>query len=203
MAFIPATNTIRIALEYTMNDQLVVNVYYVDKTTPIVTANLTQIAIVFRDWWVNTQRANFAPAILLQRVIATDVSVANGAQVVETLVTPSPGTLAGASTPNNVAIVVTHLTGLIGRSNRGRTFYAGINASDVTDNFISSTRQTALLSAETTLLSSVSSAGMRRVVVSYFSGGLPRTSAQVRQITGFKMNTRVDTQRRRLPGTGA
>ena len=203
MAFIPVTNNMRIAVEYTLNGQLVVNLYYAQRETPIVTANLTAAAQALVDWWTNVQSDNFTDDILLTRVVATDLTAQNGLQVINNPVSPIPGTLITNTAPNNVAIVTTHLTGAIGRSNRGRTYYAGVSATDVTDNFISTTRQTALLAAEVSLDNAIGSLGLTRRVVSLYTNGAPRVTGVSRQITGHKMNTRVDTQRRRLPGTGA
>lgn len=202
MAFIPLPQGFRIAVEYTLNGQTVVNVYHVTSALPVITANLTTLADIFINWWTNNQRQNFTSSIALARVVVTDARVANGLQVVRTPVAPIPGTLVGATTPNNVAIVLTQRTGFSGRSFRGRTYFAGLSASDLADNILSPTAVTNLLADAASLQSQLSSSSFTWVVASFISNGAPRINGVATPINSFGMDSRVDTQRRRLPGTG-
>lgn len=202
MAFIALPNGIKIACEYALNGQLVVNVYHVTTSLPITTVNLTALATVFLNWWTNNQRQNFTTAIGLNRIVVTDVSVPNGLQTIMAVAPAVAGTVAGATAPNNVALVLSQRTGFSGRSFRGRSYYAGVGAAEIADNFISTTFASALTADAASLTSQLNSAGFIWVVASFFTGGAPRATGVATPINSFIADTRVDTQRRRLPGTG-
>lgn len=203
MAFIPLPGGIKVSMEFALNGELVVNVYHVEYANPIVAANLTFLTDLFRDWWNLEMRQNFNSGIALNRVTALDVSVEDGLVDVLDLGTPIAGTITGSPAPNNVAVVVSKLTGFSGRSFRGRTYLAGIAAGEVTDNFITSTLAAAILVDMQSLSTQLQTNDYDLVVASYFANGAPRTTAVGTPIMAFAMDTRIDTQRRRLPGEGA
>lgn len=202
MAFIPISDTMKVALEYTLNGQLVVNVYHVASPDPIVSADLTGIAAVFASWWSVNMRQNFSNQMSLNRIVVTDMTTEGGEQVDYVTGLPSLGTIVGAPAPNNVAVVTSLRTGFSGRSNRGRKYWAGISSAEVTDNFISTTLGAALLADMVSLDSAISSAGFSLVVASLFHDGAPRLAGVVREVTSFIQDLRIDTQRRRLPLEG-
>lgn len=202
MAFIPLPNGVRIAMEFVQNGQLVVNVYYLTYPSPIATANLTALATVFKDWWFNTERANRSTALSLVQVVATDIRVAGGLQTAVVNAPPVAGTIAGSAAPNNVAACLSLRTGFSGRSNRGRKYYGGIVAADVADNDLGTTRVTNMLTSALTLRTNITTAGGEWVVASFFTLGAPRVTGVSKAISGFIMDFRVDTQRRRLPNEG-
>lgn len=203
MAFIPLPKGVRVAMEFTKNGQLVVNVYHVISDAPLVTANLNAIAAAFQTWWATDLGATQVSALALVRVIATAIDEEGGAQGISTPTTPIAGSVSGTDTPNNVAAVVTHLTGRVGRSYRGRTYLAGLLSSEVSNDAIPSGRVAGILAAYAALNGRILATQSKHHVVSYVNNGVPRTTAISSLVTGYKMNTRVDTQRRRLPGTGA
>lgn len=202
MAFIPLPSGIRVAVEYIQNGQVVVNVYHVTTAQPITTVNLTALAQILVDWWTTDMRQNFVQAIGLQRVTVTDVSVANGLQVINQQSPVIPGTIVGAAAPNNVAIVATQRTGFSGRSFRGRNYFAGVAAAEIADNFISSTYAGNVINDMNSLATRLSAGGFQLVVASYRANGAPRVTGVATPVSNFSMDLRVDTQRRRLPGTG-
>lgn len=203
MAFVSLPNGVKVAMEYTLNGELIVNIYYVTTINPIITANLTQIAEVFRDWFADDLDSNFTSQLLLQRVVATDWTMPSGLQTTLTVSPPLPGLNAPPTAPNNVALVVGHLTGFSGRSFRGRTYHAGLQGSDVTDNFISAPRALDVLAAYDQLELDLAAIGATRVVASFVANGAPRAVGVATPITTTRLDSRVDTQRRRLPDTGA
>jgi len=203
MAFIPVPNGVRVALEQSLDGQLVVNVYYVDKPAPIITADLTTIATIFRDWWIGDLSVPLANDLALNAVVATDVSIEGGSQVTLTASLPAIGGSAVAAVPNNVALCVTRYTLFTGRSRRGRSYYAGLTEGIVTNNTVVAPQLATILAAQGQLSLDLQAAGFRWVVASFVSGGVPRVTADVRGVASFAANNRVDTQRRRLPGEGA
>jgi hypothetical protein len=200
MAFTPLLTGIRAALEYSKDGQVIVNIYHVTTTQPINTTNLTALANIFLTWWYNTARQQSSESLVLQRVIATDWTTANGAQITTTPIpAQAAGTLIGAPVPNNVALVVTGLTGQSGRSYRGRTYWAGLMDSETDTNYITTFKQTAMLNVYNTLRAQLSAGNFVLGVASFYADGLPRLIGILTPYTGFRVSLRVDTQRRRLP----
>lgn len=203
MAFIALPDGIKVSMEFALNGELVVNVYHVAYANPIVAANLSFLTDLFRDWWNLEMRQNFNIGVALNRVTALDVSVEDGLVDVLDVSPPIAGTVAGSVSPNNVATVISKLTGFSGRSFRGRTYFAGIAAAEVVDNFISSTLAAAMLVDMQSLSTQLQTNDYDLIVASYFANGAPRTEAVGTPVTAFAMDLRIDTQRRRLPGEGA
>lgn len=202
MPFIPIPNTMKVSLEYTLNGQLVVNVYHVEWPEPIITANLTAIAAVFANWWSVNMRQNFVTSMVLDRIVATDMGEAEGVQISYVTGLPQGGNIAGAPMPNNVAVVTSLRSSFSGRSRRGRKYWAGLVNTEVTDNFIGSALAAAIVADMVSLESAIDAAGGNLVVASLFSEGAPRTTGVVTTVQTFTTDLRIDTQRRRLPGTG-
>jgi len=203
MPFVRITATMKVALEYTLNGQLVVNVYHVRYPSPIVTADLTAVAAIFANWWSVNMRQNFTTGMSLTRIVVTDMDEEAGLQISYVTGLPQAGTLAQAPASNNVALVTSLRTPFSGRSNRGRKYWAGFNNAEVTDNFASTTLTTAILADMLSLKTALDTANFDFVVASLYSDNAPREVGVTQEVTAFTMDTRVDTQRRRLPGTGA
>lgn len=201
MAFIALPNGIKVEMEFTKNGQLVVNIFYVTTGSPVTTLNLTALAQIFLDWWTTDLDVTQSAALALSRITATFVGAPDGLQVILNGA-GAPGTIAGADTPNNVAVVVSHRTGFSGRSRRGRTYLAGIVASDVVNDLTTPAKQAAYVTAFNALRTDLATAGYTMVVASYFSNGAPRLEAISTPITSHIVDARVDTQRRRLTGQG-
>lgn len=202
MPFIPISNTMKVALEHTLNGQLVVNVYHVKSPNPIASADLTAIAAIMKDWWNTDMRANFTTGLSLNRIQVTDMTVAGGEQLDYTTGLPITGSISATGTPNNLAICSSLRTGFSGRSNRGRKYFASVAASEVADNFISTTLGAALLADMISLKGRITLGGYDLVIASLFTLGAPRPAGVTRQVTTFIQDLRIDTQRRRLPLSG-
>jgi hypothetical protein len=199
MAFVPAANTMRVVLEYTLEGELVVNVYYVNKSTPIVSIDLTQIAEIFADWWDTDLGDIISTSMSLDRIVVTDLTSATGLQTIYTTGLPLAGNLAESPQPNNIAVVCSRTTGYAGRSTRGRSYIAGVGDSQVVANEINGTLQAALLASQLNLSGLIAAGGYNWVVASFVHNGAPRTTAQLLGISAFAVDSRVDTQRKRLP----
>lgn len=192
----------RVAMEFSKNGQLVVNVYHVISNDPIVSANLTAIGTVFLNWWNNHLRATQVSALTLNNIVVTALNVQEGEQVTISG-GGTAGQVAGTDTPNNVAAVVSHRTGYAGRTRRGRTYLAGILSSEVSNDTIPGARATAYISAFNTLRSFLNAENAYLAVVSYEFNGVARPTGIATAITTHIVDTRVDTQRRRLLNNGA
>lgn len=203
MPFIPLPLGIRVAVEFIKDGSLVVNVHHVTTALPITTVNLTALAMVFRNWWTTTGKAQANAGTALSRVVVTDVSVASGLQVISAPGLPEAGTIAGVDTPSNVALALSWRTGYSGRSFRGRTYFAPLQAGDVATNYVSVSRVASIQAAYATLRTNLATAGYPLVIASFYNNGAPRAAGVATPVTELIVNTRVDTQRRRLPGVGA
>jgi len=203
MAFIPVPNGMRIALEQRLDDQQVVNVFYCLQPTGVTVADLTAIAGIFKDWWINELSPVLSQDISLERVVATDVSVEGGNQVTDTGGLPDTGDVATEAMSNNVALCVTRYTLFTGRSRRGRSYVAGLHTASITNNTVLTSPLAVIVTAFGQLSLNIQAGGYVFVVASFQSGGVPRVTADVRGVASFAANSRVDTQRRRLPGEGS
>lgn len=199
MAFIPLPLGVRVALEFTKTGQTIVNVYHVTTTLPLVSANLTAIAAVFADWWTGDLRTSSVDDLSLDRVVATDVSIQGGQQGISTVGLPSIGSQVLDGTPNNVALVASFRTARIGRAFRGRSFFAGTPVNELIDDQAGVPFLAAFLANYLTLAPRLVPLPATWVVASYQFNGVPRVTAEATPITNVIINSRADTQRRRLP----
>lgn len=199
MAYIRLPLGIRVAVEYEAFGKVVVNVYHVTTTSPIVTAQLINIADLFIEWWDDTQKAGLSPDIAMTAVTCLNLDVENGEKIVQVVSPPIPGTATGAAMPNNVALVISFATTLTGRSFRGRSYMAGLREIDVTGNNIPIATAAGLVANYFELEVLLGLDNVDMVVASFVSGGAPRAEGIATRIDSVSCNTRVDTQRRRLP----
>lgn len=204
MAFIPLPAGIRVSMEYTLDGQLVVNVYHVKASAPIGTIYLEAVLEAFKQWWTEDMVANFTSSIGLERIVVKDVSVEDGIAVEEQYPSPYYGTIgSAAAVPNNVAIVVGLKTAQTGRSFRGRNYYAGLLESDFAISILSPTRVAALFASVLLLPGRLNDlAEAELAVASYYNNGAPRVTGVLSPVTTMTLNSIADSQRRRLPGRG-
>lgn len=204
MAFIPLPAGLKVELKFTLAGELVVNVYHVTTELPLVSANLTNIAEAFITAWIADAAGVLSSEITLDEVIVTDVSVEDGLQVTVTTDLPAAGEVVQQSLPNNVALVISNRSDLTGRSRRGRTYIAGIPETAVQVNIVDVVTAGGLLTYHANLRTDLDvNHNTTLGVASYVSDGAPRTTALFTPFTNFIVNTRIDSQRRRLPGVGA
>lgn len=199
MAYIRLPLGIKVALEYEAHGKIVVNVYHVTTSDPIVTIKLLTIADVFANWWETDMAANFSNEIALTNITALNLNVANGEKFTLPVSPPEPGGQISTSVPNNVAQVVSFNTALTGRSFRGRAYHAGLTSADVDGNDVDTGIMAAMLADYATLEGDLDVIDTQLVVASFESLGAPRAEGIATPINTFSATARVDTQRRRLP----
>lgn len=202
MAFSPLPNGVKVAMEFTKDGQLIVNVYHITTTLPLISANLTAIANAFLTWWTTDLRTVQSSALVLSRIRALDVSVEDGAEGIVIPSSNQAGAIAGTDAPNNVALVVTHLTGRTGRSFKGRTYLAGVPSASVAGSTYNGAAVAAIATEFTDLPTRLAAVSGTHVVASYFNNGVKRPIAVASTVTAYRVNDIIDTQRRRVPGRG-
>jgi hypothetical protein len=204
MAFIPVPNGIKVAMRFSQAGQELVNVFYVTTVDTVDASWLLGLCAAIKSWWVANLQSGVTSTVGLQEITATDASVDGGTGVSYTSGLPLFGTDAGGPLPNNVTLAVKLMSGLTGRSHRGRKYLVGMPANKLTTdtNHVSSAYQTAIKSAYDLLISDLLVYGAQLVIASFTSGGVPRTTAEVSDVITTSVNATVDAMRRRLPERG-
>ena len=204
MAFQPVPDTARFAV--VMDDSasdLFVNVLYFRRTgswgLPELQAGATTLATA----WVNDVLPLLMQFTRFVRVEArgerapTDVSF----QLVPA--TPPVSTRAGEGLPYHVSFCVTHLTGLTGRANRGRTYFGPLSENDQAYSLLNQPIANAFVASLNSIRSLMAAQGWEHVVVSRFLDKVKRAQAATIPVIGYRYYDLVlDTQRRRQRGRG-
>lgn len=203
MPFVPAPNTAMVELIYNYQGQIAENVLYFRGAVPWTTVSLNALAADVLTWW-STRVKGLQPAqvsLTSIRLTSLESEVAPRVDYVTGL--PQVGGDASlAPMPNNVTVVTTFLTALRGRSFRGRSYWIGLSEQQVLGNFITNSVRTDIQVAWNSLATDVNENGAAHVVVSRITGGVQRPVAVVTDITGYRTDDGIDSQRRRLPGRG-
>ena len=113
--FVPATNTIRVAVEYNQSGHLSVNVYHVLSPHAIVSADLTSIAAVFASWIGSTLIPLVTASWSAYNINARDLTTSSGIILDTPLTSSNTGTHSGSPAPNSTALVTSWRTGRAGR----------------------------------------------------------------------------------------
>lgn len=201
--FIEVPGVIQLQAVYRVVGQTCENVFHCKHTGSIGATELFALTAVVRNWWHTVEKAAHEADVSLVKVMATDLTTQTSLGVEEPATSPSTGTAVGSVTmPNNVTVAVKWLTGLRGRSFRGRTYHVGIRAIQTSGQEITTSMQTLLASNYTTLWTSLNATGDVMGVVSRFHDKAPRVTGVFTPITGLSIDLTLDSQRRRLPGRG-
>lgn len=198
MAFIPLPNGVKVELKYTLNGKACVNVLWFTKPVITVTVDFPALGGAIKDWWVDTQAAAHPTSMSLDEIVITEWAAADGAQLTFTEDLPAAGTNASPALPNNVALVVSLRTGYTGRSFRGRMYVPGLHEGQVVGDDVSLLIASDFATGAELLASMALDEGFLWVVASFHHDLAPRVTGVPSAITSFVVNTRVDTQRRRL-----
>jgi len=105
------------------------------------------------------------------------------------------GTATGTPLPSGQAIALTLQTPYRGRSNRGRIFFGSLSRDQESNDVITGALSTAILQVGTNMLLAGGTTGM-------YWGVASRKNHNCIVINSLKLNTDLDSQRRRLPGRG-
>jgi len=112
---------------------------------------------------------------------------------------PLVGGVVSTSVPNSSALVVTLRTGYSGRSFRGRVYLGGTPLSVMDSaNLVDGSHAAALDTAFTGLQSDMAAIDCTIGVLSLIVAGIPRIEGEFTPVLNFTVNTKLDTQRRRM-----
>src|SRR5690242_15364133 len=176
MAFVPVTNVAEVDMIYTVLGENCENVFHVLSDTGWDTTKLTNLCTLFQNWESTNGASARHNSTAFIKVVARDLTTATSGRVEQAPTSPISGTGSTTPAPNNVTIAIKHITGLAGRSFRGRTFWIGLGDDMVSGNNITSGNRTAILTRMGTLLTNVNAvSGQHLVVVSKFHNGAARS----------------------------
>lgn len=203
MATIPVPNVAQLEAIYSMNGQVVENVFHYQMPAPTTANDLTLFAVAWIAEWVTNIKPYINVEVSLTQVKVTDLTTNISPTITTSSTLPQAGTQTGALMPNNVSCVFTKRTNLRGRSQRGRVYWPGFGEPACINNVITPALVTAIIAGLDNLRAVSTGLGVwEMVVVSRYTGGQPRVSGIFTPITNFTSDGVVDSQRRRLPGRG-
>ena len=113
------------------------------------------------------------------------------------------GGIAAVPLPNNIAFVVKRLSGLTGRSARGRVYVPGIpvTAQSSNENFVGQTFADDILGAFNDFATYLSGTGWTPVIVSRYTAGAKRLTGVTFPVVNWEYTDfRLDSRRDRFPG---
>lgn len=220
MPFIRVESVAEVALLYLNGSQNIRSVLHFELVTegsPSV-EQLTDLADAVNAQWDVIMQPTVNGSTLYLGCTARSLDDEFGPAVERLVASPLVGSAAGDPEPNNVALAIKKLTGLSGRSFRGRVFHPCLSTGQV----LTSTRVTDAFAADIVdrygdFLAGIvaSAADWIHVVVSKYSGmenvvidgrykrrPIPRTEGVTTPVTGFSTDGFLDSQRRRLAGRG-
>lgn len=199
MAFIPVPNCVEVFLQFAEGTLTFGFRLHFEHAAGFGEAEMDDLAAELEDWRATELISTYANSVDAELWRITDVRTETGMTKLYTITTNKTGTATGAVMPTNIAAVVSHRTGLRGRSYRGRTYMPGLTEAQVTYDQLESAYQVDLLAAFAAIASYTNPVGWYHVVVSKYTEGAPRTTAVATPVTSYYVDDRVDTQRRRLP----
>lgn len=203
MPFVPAPRVGQFQLIYEEDGQRVENVINVLNSVDWTPAGLQVIAALFVSWWHDHLQELTTSAASLVLIAARDLTTEDGIAIEWTTGLPQAGLGGNHPLPMNVTLAVKMSTGLAGRSNRGRSYFVGLDTAFVDGSTVAIGFQEDLIAAWNSLRASLTAADCTLVVVSRVHDGAPRVTAAVNGVLAFSADRTTDSQRRRLPGRGS
>jgi len=198
MAFQAVPNGVEVVFNATQNTIPIVNVYHVKTPGAVTDTALIEVSAAFFDWWQDHMQASQHTSYVLNSIVATDISVANGHQVTTVLTSDNAGTAGNSAAAANAAAVLSWRTANIGRSFRGRTYVGGVPQDGLLNaQALTTAAATSYATAGAALIDALEAAGYVLSVLSRFAAGVQRVTGLLTQIIEVVVDTKVDSQRRR------
>jgi len=206
MAFQPVPDVARVAVIHSngaLPDQIV-NVFYFRRGGQWGLPEIENLAAVVRTLWVQNIMPHLSNQTLLRRVEVRGERAQVDVSYQLPVVPPVSGGRDGDVLPPQVAFCITHLTGLTGRSRRGRTYFGMFSEAFASNGFLSQTIIDGLLNGLNTIRTNLTNEGWVHVVVSRIENRQRLPVANTYAVIGYRAYDGVlDTQRRRAIGRGS
>lgn len=197
MPFQAAPQGIQVKLLMTQNGVRMENVWNVDYGAPVTPVGLALVNGIF-DTWVNTSyKLRIHNSVTFDQLIATDISVANGAQDLQ-VPTATVGSAGGDAAAGNAAFVASLRTLQTGKNFRGRTYVVGLPVSSFTDaQHMSPTYAASVNVCFNDLISALVAGGYKLCVLSRYLANALRLVGLLTEVISVITDTKVDSQQRR------
>lgn len=199
MAFIPAPECVKIALNFLVIVDTFSLVFHARTPAAVLPSDCAALAGIYKGWAIAHLMSLLSFQTSLEEVVATDLTSLTGSVFHDTVGLPFVGGNANPTMPVSNALCVTLNTALRGRSYRGRSYVAGMPStaqsgpSHFTDPYTSS-----MQAAYEALPTAVTAGGYIAAILSERNAGAPRVSGVTTPIVGVRANVKIATQRRRL-----
>lgn len=204
MPFQPVPAAAKVAVVTTTGFTTLVNTFHFTHAEPWGLPELQVLVLTVGAAWVNDVMPFLSQDQVLSRVEGRGLRGQDDVSAEYVPPTPVSGGDGSPALPGNVAFAVTHLTGLAGRSNRGRTFFGLLTESQVTGDLISQVRANSLKGGLESIKAAAAAEGWAMVVVSRYQNKVLRPTGVTIPVIGFRYRDRiVDSQRTRLVGRGS
>ena len=203
MPFIPVPNGVQCNVRMRLHEQQIENVLWFKAAVPIDTTVLQSIAVAVGNKYSATILPLLSTNLTMVEVFCVDMESDSGGVYSNAPATPPGGGVTGEALPNNCALCLTLVTGLRGRSYRGRVYVPALPESETSGNDVSSVLVNSLVTAYTGMITVVPSTLAVWSVCSRRHNKVERPSGVLTPIVTVKATDNVvDSQRRRLPGRG-
>ena len=197
MPFQAVPQGIQVRLLMEQNGVKMENVWNVDYGAPVTPIGLALVNGIFDAWITSDYSLISNTSLLYQQLIATDISVANGAQDIM-VPTTANGAGAGTQAAGNAAFVASLRTLSTGRNFRGRTYVAGITQASLTDaQHVSTVYAASVNTRFINLLAALVAGGYKLCVLSRYLNNALRVTGLLTEIIAVITDTKIDSQQRR------
>jgi hypothetical protein len=204
LPYVPVNGVMQANVRFTFDGQLCENTLYARWGSTDFAGKAAGFATVILAELLQPMATHQSNRLSYSGIHVVDLTSNSGPIYDTTSGYPLPGGNDAQPLPNGVALVVTARTALRGRSFRGRNYVAGLLPSQVTDSMFQAGIVSAVLSHYNALTEAMRVSLIPMVVVSRFSGGLPRAFGTATDITTWDNVSRgTRSQRRRNPGIGS
>lgn len=210
VARLPAASCVQVNVHQSLGDDLnVENVFHYQCTAagPFTATQLNDIAIGFYTNWNGDVMPHLSVALDLNAVTTRDISVDLGGDGADGLNESNPGAVGGVVLPANVALVTSWREFESYRGGHPRTYLSGIPSAEQADpQHVTLAYGQAVQTAMTAFLGHINtqagwpagSPAGKLVVVHYTRHNAVLVPPNVFNILSCAVNTRIDSQRRRL-----
>lgn len=193
-----AQQTVKAEIAYTYATVPCFNIWHFRITEGFLSLpSLTDLSELINDWMVDMLMPTLTDQLVYVRNKITSEDLSSPLEY-EGAIVAQPGLVGTPGAPINVAAKVNFISGLIGRSFKGRTYIPGVPEVDVDTRTLGATFATELQAAFEALAIAVGTINYEHVIVSRQQDNAPINPAQVTAVIGYSVSPRVGTMGRRV-----
>lgn len=203
MAFQSAPNTVEVDVRATWLGERVENTLYFETVATPTGLVVQEIAEQIGGLWATEMMAQLGASYVLTEIYARSLNTEAAPEYTDTTNAGDTGALGGAAMPGNVTWTVKFLTGLTGRSFRGRNYFPGFVEAQCIGNEVDHDTGNAIVLAYSHILTVQADFDWVWVVLSRVQDGVTLPNAIGAPVTQVSFTDYfLDSQRRRLAGRG-